>query len=393
MTTASKLLSTTPAGYVASVHESIRDADWDDWNRLRDAKSDPFMDPRFILAVENSMSGEARFQHVLVRDEEGNPAAAACLCLYTIDGALLAEGAARAVTAVVKRIIPPLLQIRVLLCGLPVSAGGSHLRFAPDADRGAVLRILDAILCDFARRERAQCIVFKEFEPEQCGDLEPLEPLGYRRADSLPMNCAPVEYHSFDDYLSRINSARRRTIRRSREKFAKFDLEVSHLAGGDGVERLFTDEVHALYDAVLERASVRFERLPPAFFRELARQMPENTLFTFIRQEERIVAFAATLVGDEIFEQMFVGLDYRLNAECDLYFNLFFETLGAAFARRPRRIHVGQTSDDFKHQKLCAFQVPLTIYVKGFDWLVRSLLVCGFNWFFPRRPMKYPTDH
>jgi predicted N-acyltransferase len=391
MTTVSPPPSTSPAGYRSVVHRSIREADWDEWNRLRDPKSDPFLDPRYILAVENSMGPVCNFRHVLVRDEEGRAAAIACLCSYTIDGAVLAEGDAKKVAAVINRVAPILLRIRVLLCGLPVSSGSCHLRFAPQADRAAVLRHLNGIVHAFAREERSHCIVYKEFTPDECRDLTTLEALGYRRADSLPMNCVPVGYRSFDDYLSRIGSAKRRTIRKSREKFAGFGFKVEHRLGGEGAAELYTDEVHKLYEAVLDRATVRFENLPAEYFRELARQLPENTLFTFVSREGRIVAFAATILCEELFDQMFIGLDYSLNRECDLYFNIFFEALGAAFERGPRRIYVGQTSDDFKHQKLSTFQVPLTLYAKGLRWITRGLMAARFDWFFPPRPVKYPV--
>ena len=391
MTSLSNVPSISPARYRATTYPSIRDADWDVWNGLRDVKSDPFMDPRFILAVENSMAADSRFRHVLIHDEQGRPTAAACLCAYSVDGALLAEGGARTVATSIKKVAPFLLRVPVMLCGLPVSAGASHLRFADHADRAAVLSILDGLLCDFAKETRSKCIVFKEFEAAGCLELVALESLGYRRADSLPMNCVPAGYSSFDDYLSRTNSARRRTIRRSKEKFARCGLKVVHRAGGDGVDELFSDDVHRLYEAVLERATVRFERLPAAFFREVARQMPDNSLFTFVNQGDRVVAFAATIFSEELFDQMFIGLDYRLNPECDLYFNVFFEALGAAFDRGPRHIHVGQTSDEFKHQKLTAYQIPLAMYVKGCAWLVNLFLKHRFEWFFPPRPLKYPA--
>jgi predicted N-acyltransferase len=391
MTTISPSLSTSPADYHSVVHRTIREADWDEWNGLRDPKSDPFMDPRYILAVENAMGSVCHFRHVLVRDEEDRAVAAACLCSYTIDGGVLAEGDAKKVTAVISRVAPVLLRIRLILCGLPVSSGSSHLRFAPHADRAAVLRHLEDIVQAFAREERSHCVVYKEFTPDELGDLATLDDLGYRRADSLPMNCVPAEFRSFDDYLSHIGSAKRRTIRRSREKFASFGFQVEHRMGGEGAAELYTDKVHKLYESVLDRAAVRFESLPGDYFRELARQLPENTLFTFVSREGQIVGFAATLLCDELFDQMFIGLDYSLNRECDLYFNIFFEAMGAAFERGPRRIYVGQTSDDFKHQKLSTYQVPLTLYVKGRQWVARGLLASGFRWFFPPRPMKYPA--
>jgi predicted N-acyltransferase len=390
LTQADRVL-TAPARYYVSEHDSIRDVDWDDWNRLRDPKLDPYMDPRYILAVENSMGKDSQFRQVLFYDEAGDPAASACLCSFSIDGAMLAEGRARTVANVINRVAPWLLRLPLMLCGLPVSTGSSHLRFAADANRGIILRALDRILVDFAKSTGCRCIVFKEFEAEQSRELVPLESLGYRQADSLPMNCTPVGFHSFDDYLSRVKSSRRRTIRQSREKFRASGLRVVNYLGGEGADVLFSDDVYRLYGAVLDRAAVRFERLPAEFFREIARQLPENSLFTYIYERDRIVAFAITLFCEEFFDQMFIGLDYRLNAQCDLYFNLFFETLDAVFARTPSRIFVGQTSDDFKHQKLSAFQIPLSLYVKGCNRLVDSLLARCFDMFFPSRPLKYPV--
>ena len=47
---------------------------------------------------------------------------------------------------------------------------------------------------------------------------------------------------------------------------SKSGLRVVHLRGGDGADQVYTDEVHKLYDGVLDRAKVRFERLPAEFF-------------------------------------------------------------------------------------------------------------------------------
>jgi predicted N-acyltransferase len=384
--------SSTRVEYAVSVYESIREVDPDEWNRVRDPHVDPFMHPGFVAAVENSFGHICRFRQIIVRDEHGQPVATACLCFFPVDAAVLAGGFARKVANVVNKVAPVLLRIPLLLVGLPVSCGASHLRFAPEADRESALRLIDEQARKFARETKAKCIVFKEFEAHERHDLEPLAALGYRQADSLPMNCAPASFASFDEYLASIPSAKRRTIRKSREKFAKFGFRVVHVRGGDGADRLYSDEVHRLYDGVLDRAKVRFERLPAEFFREIARQMPDNSLFTYVFQGERIVAFAATLTVEEVFDQMFVGYDYDLNPECDLYFNLFFEAVSAAFQRRPRRIYIGQTSDEFKHQKLSGFQVPLSIYIKGTHRVINALINNAYGLFFPPRPIQYPAQ-
>ncbi len=133
------------ADYEFEVYDSIRQVDPREWNRLRDPARDPFMDPRFIEAVEAGFAKACRFRHVIVRDSQRRTMAIACLSSYSISGASLAKGSVRKILASLERIAPWVFKSKLILCGLPVSAGQSHLRFAPDADRAAVLRCLDRV--------------------------------------------------------------------------------------------------------------------------------------------------------------------------------------------------------------------------------------------------------
>jgi predicted N-acyltransferase len=380
------------ADYGFEVYDSIRRVDWDDWNSLRDATSDPFMDPRFIEAVENALGNASRFRHVVVRDDQRRPMATACFSSYSIGGASLAKGPVQKVVAVLERGVPWLLRSKLILCGLPISAGQSHLRFAPEADRAAVLRLLDRVACQFASRERARLILFKEIDPEGCADLGPLAALGYRRADSVPMNHAEPGFRDFDDYLSRFTSKKRWVVRRSQRKFTESGLRAVHLFGRDGVPDLYTDQVHRLYEAVVNRSAVQFEHLPPEFPRELARRLPDNTVFTFVYRGPEIVGFSMALVSETTFHGVVLGVDYNVNAQAELYFNLLYQSMDFAFRHGARDICIGQTTDALKHDKLGCYQVPLSLYVKGGRWTMRAVLKAGFSWFFPPRPLLYPRE-
>ncbi len=380
------------AGYGVDVYDSIRNVDWGEWNSLRDATSDPFMDPRFIEAVENALGKTCRFRHVVVRDAQGRPMATACLSSYSIGGASLAKGRARKVLAALERAVPWLIRSKLILCGLPVSAGQSHLRFAPEADRAAVLRLLDSVACQFASREWARLILFKEIDPEACAELGSLAALGYRRADSFPMNHVEPGSRDFEDYLSQFPSKKRRPIHRSQRRLAENGLRAVNLFGRDGVADLYTDQVHQLYEAVVDRSAVQFEHLPPEFPRELARRMPDNTVFTFIYRGAEVVGFSMSLVSDTTFHGMVLGVDYDINAEAEIYFNLLYHSIDSAFRHGATEICIGQTTDALKHDKLGCYQVPLSIYVKGGRWTMRAVLNAGFSSLFPPRPLRYPRE-
>ncbi len=159
---------------------------------------DMFMSRGFIRAVELSMQADTRFRHVVFYDENRRPVGCACLSTYRVDGSLLAEGPSRSVVKVIGSVLPFLVFVNVALCGLPVSAGQSHLRLSPDVDVREALRLLDTALMQLARDHRAKVIVCKEFSATETTRFQSLEDLGYQRADSLPMNCTDPQFGRFD---------------------------------------------------------------------------------------------------------------------------------------------------------------------------------------------------
>jgi predicted N-acyltransferase len=379
------------AAYSNSVYQSIREVDWDEWNSVRDASRDVFMDPRFIEAVENSLT-DCRYRHVLVRDGSGRPVATACLSSFVLDGASLTEGASRKLFELVGRVVPWFVRSKLILCGLPVSAGQSHVRFAPEADRETVLRIIDSVARRFASAEWARLIMFKEIDPDGCRELAPLVSLGYRRADSFPMNLANSDFRDFDDYVAHVNSDKRRKIRRSQQKFLKSGLRVVQLYGRDGAADIYTDEVHRLYEAVADGSEVQFEHVPPDLLRELARRLPDNTVFTFVYSGNQIVGFTFWLISDRTFHALLVGMNYEVNSKCELYFNLSYQSIDFGLKRRAQEVCIGQSTDELKHRKLGCYQVPMSIFVKGGRWSMRLVLKFAFAWIFPARPITFPRE-
>lgn len=372
-------------GYRYRIYNRIHDVDPAEWNSLRRANRDPFMDPRFLEAIEIGMAAVSRFWHVVFYDEAGRPAATTSLCSYRVDGALLADGLLKQVALAIGRVLPGLLEFKVLFCGLCFSAGQSHLRFAPGVDTTVILRQLDELLLNLAREERAKCIVFKEFKPQEREALDALVDLGYQRADSLPMNHVEPIFRDFDDFCSRQKSGRRYVIRKAQKRFARSGLRVVQMLGGEGADAIFTDDVYRLFETVFDKARVRLEKVTPEVFRELARKLPDETAYTFIYDNDRVVAFAVSLFTSVVYHQMFVGYDAKLNPECDLYFNLFFQAIDRAYRQNVSVIHVGQSADEFKHQKLGCHQRPLYFYIKGVDWATRKLLDRFSRSMFPPR--------
>jgi predicted N-acyltransferase len=390
------------------VYHSIDDVDPDEWDACIDVEREIFARREFVRAVERSMS-DSEYLHVVFRDEQSRPVTTATLCIYHIDGSLLAEGSALKIARFLERVNRSLIHVPIAICGLPVSAGQSNLRIRTDldVDVAAVLQQLDIQMTSWARQHRARAIVFKEFNDAECSRIKAIESLGYRKADSLPMNCTQPGFETFEDYLASVKSRRRSPIRRAIKKFEKTGLRIVQRRGGEGVAELFTDDVHKLYLAVLDRAEVKFERLPAEFFREIARELPNNSWFTFVVDDRErsddpptsdtstdtieasdIIAFATSVHSPASFHQMFVGVRYDRKEESDLYFNLFFHAIDVAFRQQTEEIRVGQSANEFKRQKFSCWQEPLSFFVKPLHPVAKLVFRLAFKSFFPSYPAR-----
>gem|GEM_PF-563748 len=371
--------------YSLSLAASITERSAEEWHAACGGCADAVMDPRFLQVVEKSMAAAARFYNVVFRDGAGEPAGAAFLSLYPVDGLLLAKERWKKLGTHVRQLWPNFLKVPVLFCGCPVSTGESHLRMADRADHVTMLRQLDRLLMLLAWRQGAPVIVFKDLGPHETARTDALLELGYVRADSLPMNYFPTRFRDFDHFCASLRSRYRRQIVRSRKKLQRAGLRVVHLRGGMGFDKLYTDDVHRLYLAVLGRAPIQLECLPAQFFRELARQFPDESAFTLICQDERIVGFTCGLFHRQAYHNFFCGFDYDLNAKAELYFNLLYEDLDYALQQNVRSIQIGQTADQYKLRVGC-YREPRFFYIKVRDLSLQLLLRTAGPSLFPPPP-------
>jgi len=282
---------------------------------------------------------------------------------------------------------------RITFCGLPISACQSSLRFASGIgtetiDTAEILSRLDVLLRRIAREDRSSIIVLKEFSDEEVSLLKPLQRRGYRRADSLPTHLISLKSDSFEGFVKDLSTGKRRTnVRASLKKMHGKGIDFITTSDCETIERLFTPDVYRLYEEVLGRSSTKLEHLPPEFFLEMARQLSDSCEFTFVLEQDRVIAFSMALWTSHEYRGLFLGYDATRNHDLDLYFNMVFRSIGNAANRRVPIMELGQSSSYFKRTKLGAIQSRRSIYVRGGNALMSVLIWLFFKQFFPPRPL------
>jgi predicted N-acyltransferase len=353
------------------------------WKRLCGDPDNPFMDPRFLRCVEESMASQAKIWYVILREGIGEPAACACLTEFTVDLAIVAGSGLKKIIGAVRRVFPRLFYFKIMMCGLPVSNGQSSLRLAPRANRAWVLGQIDAMMRELAAKCGAKFLLFKEFTAAESEQMKSVLELGYTVGESLPMNMFDRKFEDFEHYLASLKAHYRQDIRRSKNKLKKAGIKIARIQGGPELEQIYSEDVHKLYLAVVDRAESKLEVLPREFFLAMAREFGDCVSFTYASKDGRIVGFNWALRSGQAYRFMFCGIDYQLNEEAELYFNLMYAELDNGLKANAAEIEVGQTADLFKSRLGC-YPVPLVFYVKAtiFQWLLRR----SARFLFPARP-------
>jgi predicted N-acyltransferase len=368
--------------FQTTLYDRIDAVPLDDWMSVCRLDENPFLDPRFLRAVERGLAGECQLWHAILRTDDGRAVAAATFSRYSVDGAIFAPSGVRKWIDSIRRWQPGFFRFKLLLCGTPVSTGRSQLAVAAGTSHNDVLPELHRVATDLARRCGAVLITWKEFDPSTVDAMSGMHRLGYRRSLTVCSYSLASRFSTFEEYYEARSKRTRANIRKTFGRGDAAGLRVEHVPGGVDVPSRYTPEMHRLYLNVAERAKVKFEMLPAEFFRELARQYGDDARYTFVYVGEKPVAFCCALHTPGRYNMLYCGVDYDLNKTAEVYFNMMYRSLGHGFARDVHTLHVGASADEFK-QHLGCVGTQLSMFVRGrtafANWVIGKLFGVLFD--------------
>jgi hypothetical protein len=362
----------------------------DAWRDLW-GSDDVGMDPRVLRVFQRTLANDFRCWGVVVFNDSGAPVGCAALCLFRVEIIDSTHPVVVRVRDGLRRLWPRLGKMKVLFCGLPVPAGTTHLRVRPGASVEDVAGEVDRVMRRLASQVKAPLMLVKELNEEDSILASALASRGYVRGEILPVHHLHGAFSSFAAYCDALKSRYRLQIVRSQKKMAEAGFEVLSGRGGAFVAEHFDDEVYALYLAMHERGEQKLELYPRSYFVELAAALGDEVLLTLIRREGRVCGFTFGLTRGDAHYNMNSGLDYTVSQEGDLYFNLFYLDLDAAFRAGATLVKLGQTSNSFK-SRLGTNARKLWFFARGRPAIFHSLLRLVAPRAFPKAPVVEPNN-
>ncbi|MBS0211900.1 MAG: GNAT family N-acetyltransferase [Proteobacteria bacterium] len=321
-----------------------------EWNRLFPGEME---DWSYYRATERARMDGFQWLYVGVREHgQLRAAAPAFLTRYALDTTL--KGSLRTVVGGLARAAPGLLRPRMLALGSPVGEV-CHVGFAPECRPHEQARLFGAILdaCEGeAARRRVRLFAVKDLPDDAA--TSPLRGAllarGLRRQSGLATASLDLPHGELDDYLAGLSRATRRDLRRkwrSREQ-----LRVERRTTLDGIR----EQVVGLYRQTLSRAAMRLEELPGAWFDQVLERLHGRAACVCYWLGERLVAFNLVLHDGQRLIDKYIGMDYAVARELNLYYVSWLENVRYAIEHGIPMYQSGQGLAEEKQRLGCTLQ-------------------------------------
>lgn len=359
-----------------SLHESITELDPARWDAV---PGDPFSTHAVLEALEGAGLPGVRLSYAVLEDTTGRWRAVAPLAHVQLDAMQFMKGSLRRGIRTVRRIYPGFMQTSTMIVGTPLSVGNPPARLDPAADPGPLWAALSGVLQEAADEAGAPWRVFKELPDCHAGGVPgELARQGWTLLPSEPGFVLPLRWSTYSEYLADLRSAYRYRIRRAAQTLdcQGIQIDVAPLA------EVYDEEFHALYECVVARAPVVFERLTLAFFRELGRAHSAAAPLLRFRRNGRVVGWVVMFFADGTAYDLFHGIDYEENRRSAIYHNQLAAVIQLAIERGARRLSLGQSTAEPK-LRFGAVPKPLWIAVRHRNAAVHAALSAARGPLFP----------
>lgn len=320
----------TATARVLGAISEIPAATWDDLANPASRPFNPFVAHAFLKALETSRSATARagWQPAHIVLEENGAAiglAPAYVKSHSQGEYVFDHGWADAFQRAGGRYYPK-LQVTVPF----TPATGPRLLARDDAHRRALLEAAGEIA-----RTNGLSSVHVTFQLEAEWHLA--GGAGWLQRMDRQFHWTNEGYGSFDDFLARFSSDKRKNLRKERRRALEDGIEIDWVTGRDLTE----DHWDAFFAFYMDTGSRKWGSpyLTRAFFSLIGETMAEHTLLIMARRAGRTIAGALNFIGgDTLFGRNWGALEHHpfLHFEC-----CYYQAIDFAIARGLKRVEAG----------------------------------------------------
>jgi hypothetical protein len=361
--------------FAFAVYDSVAMIHQDHWNSIVQHGSE-FLQLPFLTVLENVHPENMRFHYAIIYDDK-KPVAIAYFQVVDFSsdsfGNILAHESSEfscIITDYIKKHITNHLKrsadrinMRLLICGNSFVSGEHGLAFVPTANKIEVMDALADVIYRISRAEKLRgkiaAVLVKDFYNSSIEFTKELEEYKYHDFLVEPNMKIEILWNSFDDYLQAMSKKYRNRAKTVVKKGIEIERKIFSVAD----ILLNEKQVQELYNNVHLKAKFRMASLTVSYFAEMKKTRGDRFNFVAYYHNNKIIGFRTTFILEQETEAHFIGLDYSINKELDLYQNILYDYVKEAIENSSKKLLLGRTASEIK-STIGAEAEELTCYIR-----------------------------
>ncbi len=386
------------------LYDSVAAINSEDWN-IASVHGSEFLKIPYLSVLEKERPDNMNF-HYAVMYQNNRPAAIAYFQVIDLSsasfGSMIEQDSTEfscAITRYLKKhLTNHLIQsadkanMRLLICGNTFISGEHGFSCIPEIDKTEMFDALADVIFQICSIEKTRCkisaILIKDFYTSQKNISDELKEFKYHDFLVEPNMIVNVNWKTFDEYLDAMSKKYRSRAKGIIKK--GIELERKNFSAADINENAL--QIQNLYNNVLLKASFRMAGLSAAYFTEMKKTLGDKFNFTAYYHDGKIIGFRTSFLLKDSIEAHFIGLNYELNKELELYQNILYDYVKDAIDNNRPQLFLGRTASEIK-SNVGAEAYQLSCYVRHRNPLSNHIIkpfidsIKPTEWI-PRNPFK-----
>jgi predicted N-acyltransferase len=284
------------------------------------------------------------------------------------------------------------INMRLLICGNAYVSGEHGFTCLPEINKTEVVDALADVIYLIGRAEKLRgnisAVLIKDFYADSLGHAAELEEYKYHDFLVEPNMIVDIQWDTFDEYLNAMSKKYRNRAKTILKKGIEIERKV---LDADDINKN-SKRILQLFNNVHLKAKFRLASLSPGYFAELKRTMGDKFNFVAYYHSNELVGFRSTFMLKNAVEAHFIGLDYKINKELELYQNILYDYIQEAIDNRKQQVFLGRTASEIK-STVGAEAYQLTCYIRHRNSLSNRIIKPFVDYlkpteWVPRNPFK-----
>lgn len=284
------------------------------------------------------------------------------------------------------------INMRLLICGNSFISGEHGFTHVPGVNKPELIDALADVIYSISKTEKLRgkiaAVLVKDFYITNNHATDELSEFKYHDFIAEPNMILPVLWETMEDYLGAMSKKyrhRAKGIIKKGEGMERKTFTVEDLIANE-------KEINQLYMNVHLKAKFRLATLPPSYFVEMKKEMKDDFVFTAYYYEQNMVGFRSTFILNKEVEAHFIGIDYELNKQLEIYQNMLYDYVKHAIANKAKKLILGRTASEIK-STIGAEAVELKCYIRHHNPLSNRIIKPFVDYlkpaeWIPRNPFK-----